>query len=85
MINHLKDQVDNLILLTEAFEKYKITIKSMKWPDDQADTKRLKASLSPARHMIAQRVGLNLSEYKKWGVQGELIWLKNHDESKECS
>jgi DNA-directed RNA polymerase specialized sigma24 family protein len=85
MINHLKDQVDNLILLTEAFEKHKVTIKTMKWPDDPADSKRLKASLSPARHMIAQHVGLNLSEYKKWGVQDELILLKNHGKSKECS
>src|SRR5207248_11076944 len=29
MINHLKDQVDNLIRLTEAFEKHKVTIKTM--------------------------------------------------------
>lgn len=85
MINHLKDRVDNLILLTEAFKKYKVTIKTMKWPDDPADSKRLKASLSPARHMIAQRVGVNLSEYKKWGVQDELILLKKHGESKDCS
>jgi len=85
MINHLKDQVDNLILLTKAFEKYKVTIKTMKWPEDPADSKRLKASLSPARHILARRVGLNLSEYKKWGVQDELILLKNHDKSKDCS
>ena len=85
MINHLKDQVDNLILLTKAFEKYKVTIKTMKWPEDPADSKRLKASLSPARHILARRVGLNLAEYKKWGVQDELILLKNHDKSKDCS
>jgi DNA-directed RNA polymerase specialized sigma24 family protein len=84
MINHLKDQVDNLILLTKAFEKYKVTINTMKWPDDPIDSKRLKASLSPARHMVALRVGLNLSEYKKWGVQDELLLLKNHDKSKDC-
>ena len=85
MINHLKDQVDNLILLTEAFEKYKVTIKSMKWPDDPADSKRLKASLSPARQIIALRVGFNLSEYKKWGVQDERRVLKNQGKSKNCS
>ncbi len=85
MINHLKDEVDNLILLIATFEKYKVTIKSNKWPDDPTDSKRLKASLSPARYRIAQRVGLNLSEYKKWGVQGELILLRNHDESSGCS
>src|SRR5436190_14809255 len=85
MINHLKDQVDNLILLTEAFEKYKVTIKSMKWPDDPADSKRLKASLSPARQIIALRAGFNLSEYKKWGVQDERIVLKNQSKSQNCS
>jgi hypothetical protein len=60
MINHLKDEVDNLILLTEAFAKYKIPIMSIQWPDDPVDSKRLKASLSPARYMIARRVDLNL-------------------------
>ena len=84
MINHLKDQVDSLIRLTEAFEKHAINIKTMKWPDDLVDSKRLKASLSPARHMLAHRVGLNLSEYKKCGVPEELILLKNHDAIKEC-
>jgi DNA-directed RNA polymerase specialized sigma24 family protein len=85
MINHLKDQVDNLILLTMMFEKYKVTINSKQWPDDPVDTKRLKASLSPARQRIAQRIGLNLSEYKKLGTQGDLRLLMNQDEKKECS
>ena len=85
MINHLKDEVDNLILLTEMLEKYKVIIKSNKWPDDPIDSKRLKASLSPARYKIAQKVGLNSSEYKKWGIRAELILLKHQDESKECS
>ena len=84
MINHLKDQVDDMILLTEAFEKREVNIKTMKWPDDPVDSKRLKASLSPARHLIARRVGLNLSEYKKWGAQEELILSKNYNESKDC-
>ena len=84
MINHLKDQVDNLIRLTEAFEKREVNIKTMKWPDDPADSKRLKASLSPARHLIARRVGLNLSKYKKWGVPEELILSNIHVESNGC-
>jgi DNA-directed RNA polymerase specialized sigma24 family protein len=84
MINHLKDKVDNLIRLTEAFEKYEVNIKTIKWSDDPADTKRLKASISPARHIIARRVGLNLSKYKKSGVQEDLILSNVHDESKEC-
>jgi DNA-directed RNA polymerase specialized sigma24 family protein len=73
MINHLNDQVDNLLRLTEAFERRKVNIKTMNWSDDPIETKRLKASISPARHIIARRVGLNLLEYKKWGVPEELI------------
>ena len=84
MINHLKDQVDSLIRLTEAFEKREVNIKTMKWPEDPADSKRLKASLSPARHLIARRVGLNLSEYKKWGAPEELTLSNIHDEANGC-
>jgi DNA-directed RNA polymerase specialized sigma24 family protein len=68
MICHLKEQVDAGIRLIEAFEKHKININAYRWPDDKADTKRLKASLSPARSIIARRVGLNLQVYKKWGI-----------------
>jgi len=84
MINHLKDQIDSLIRLTEAFEKREVNIKTMKWPEDPADSKRLKASLSPARHLIARQVGLNLSEYKKWGVPEELILSNIHNEANGC-
>ena len=44
----------------------------------------LKASISPARHMIARRVGLNLLEYKKWGVPEELVVSYIHNEIEEC-
>jgi len=84
MINHLKDQVDNLILLTEMFEKYKVNISSKQWPADPADNKRLKASLSPARQRIAQHLGVNLSEYKKSGLQSKLTLLVDRNEKKEC-
>ena len=80
MINHLNDQIDHLLLLTEAFERRKVNIKTMKWSDDPTDSKRLKASISPARHMIARRVGLNLLEHKKWGVSTELILSNIHNE-----
>ena len=80
MINHLKDQVDNLILLTEMFEKYKINISSNQWPADPADAKRLKASLSPARQRMAQRLGINLSDNKKLEIQGDLILSGNQNE-----
>ena len=68
MICHLKEQVDNAIRLMEAFEEYEVDINAISWPDDRADTKRLKASISPARRIIARRVGLNLMVYKERGL-----------------
>lgn len=83
MINHLNDQTDDLNRLAEAFEKHKLNIKSTKWPDDSVDTKRRKASLSPARNLIARRMGLNSFKYQKWVVTEELIMSKIHDKFKE--
>ncbi len=84
MICHLKEQVDNGIRLIEAFEKHKVNINAISWPNDQVDTGRLKASISPARYVIAQRVGLNLLEYKKRGIPDTSILSYTHDEPKEC-
>jgi DNA-directed RNA polymerase specialized sigma24 family protein len=81
MICHLKEQVDNGIQLIEVFEKHKVNINAVSWPDDQADTKRLKASISPARHIIAERVGMLLSEYKKRGIPDSLPFI-NLNEAK---
>jgi DNA-directed RNA polymerase specialized sigma24 family protein len=81
MICHLKEQVDNGIELIKAFEKHEIDIDAINWPDDQADTKRLKASISPARHNIAERLGMLLSEYKKRGIPDSLPFI-NLNEAK---
>ncbi len=80
MICHLKEQVDTGIQLIEAFEKREVNINAIRWPDDKADTKRLKASLSPARRIIARRVGLNLQVYKKWGMPDMSLMSYIHDE-----
>jgi DNA-directed RNA polymerase specialized sigma24 family protein len=80
MICHLKEQVDTGIRLIEAFEKREVNINAIRWPDDKADTKRLKASLSPARRIIARRVGLNLQVYKKWGMPDMSLMSYIHDE-----
>lgn len=81
MICHLKEQVDNALGLIEAFEKHGVNIDATRWPDDLADTRRLKASLSPARRIIARRVGLNLLVYKKRGIPDTLTLLYIHDEN----
>ncbi len=81
MINHLKEHVDDGFRLIEAFKKHKVNINATNWPDDRADTKRLKASISPARRIIARRVGLNLPVYKKWGIPDLSILSYIHDDS----
>ena len=87
MICHLKEQVDTDIRLIEAFEKREVNINAYKWPDDKVDTKRLKASLSPARRIITHRVGLNLQEYKKLGMPDMLLMSYIHVEMnvRQCS
>ena len=82
MINHLKEQVDNGFRLIEAFEKHKVNINAIRWPDDRANIKRLKASISPARLIIARRVGLYLLVYKKWGIPEMSLLSYIHDGSK---
>lgn len=72
MICLLKERVDNRIRLVDAFKQYKINIDTFEWPDNKVDETRLKASISVARHKIALRLGILLSEYKQRGITGPL-------------
>ena len=68
MICLLKERIDNRIQLVEAFERQKVNIDDFTWPDNEVDEIRLKASIYAARHNIAQRIGILLSENKKQGI-----------------
>jgi DNA-directed RNA polymerase specialized sigma24 family protein len=72
MICLLKERIDNRIQLVEAFERHKVNIDDFAWPDNEADEIRLKASIYAARHNIAQRIGILLSEYKRRGIPDSL-------------
>ena len=52
MICSLKDQLDDVLLLTKAFKKFEINIESMRWPSIKKEVKILKASLSAARKKL---------------------------------
>ena len=52
MICSLKDQLDDVLLLTKAFKKFEINIESMRWPSIKKEVKNLKASLSAARKKL---------------------------------
>lgn len=52
MICSLKDQLDDVLLLTKAFKKFKINIETKRWPSEEKEVKNLKASLSAARKKL---------------------------------
>jgi DNA-directed RNA polymerase specialized sigma24 family protein len=69
----LNEQIDARIPLIEAFEKHDIDIEAQEWPEDVTDKKLMKASLSAARHRIAEFLGVNLDIYKKRGLLDTLV------------
>lgn len=69
MIHSLAERVDDFIQLVDAFNSRSIDISALaEWPHDEVEVHRLKASIAPARHAIAERMGVQLSEYKKRGA-----------------
>jgi RNA polymerase sigma factor (sigma-70 family) len=63
MISSLRERVDNGIRLIDAFSKYQILIEEIQWPEEKDERQRLKASLSPARRNVAEKIGVNLERY----------------------
>lgn len=68
----LNEQIDERMPLIQAFEKHNIDIEAQVWPEDETDKKLLKASLSAARHRIAEFLGVKLDNYKKIGLTDTL-------------
>jgi hypothetical protein len=52
MICALKDQIEDVLTLIVAFRRYEVDIEKIQWPENKADTHRLKASLSIARKKL---------------------------------
>ena len=48
----LKGRVDDLLSLTEAFNRQEVDITELHWPTDKAELQRLRASLSAARRKL---------------------------------
>jgi len=57
MICSLKDRVDDLKQLTEAFKAYKMDIQAIQWPAGKAEKQLLYASLAPAKKTLAKSLG----------------------------
>src|SRR5579859_5259355 len=61
MICSLKDQLDDVLPLTQAFKKFKINIETRRWPSKKKEVKNLKASLSAARKKLRSlKVGVDI-------------------------
>ncbi|MHB8597825.1 MAG: RNA polymerase sigma factor [Ktedonobacteraceae bacterium] len=52
MICLLKDQLDDVLLLTNAFRTFEIDIEPVRWPSKKKDAGNLKASLSATRKKL---------------------------------
>ena len=52
MLCTLRERVDDLAQLTEAFKVYKVDIEAVRWPANKAEKQLLKASLIPAKKTI---------------------------------
>ena len=57
MICSLKERVDDLRQLIEAFKVYKMDIQAIQWPAGKAEKQLLYASLVPAKKTLAKSLG----------------------------
>jgi len=57
MICSLKERVDDLRQLIEAFKVYKMDIQAIQWPAGKAEKQLLHASLVPAKKTLAKSLG----------------------------
>ena len=65
MICEMYEKIGSTLQLIQALRKHQVEIKTVDWPEDEADKKLLKASLSPARHKVAKSLGLDMDARKK--------------------
>ncbi|MBO0778235.1 MAG: sigma-70 family RNA polymerase sigma factor [Ktedonobacteraceae bacterium] len=56
MICALKERVDDVLQLVNAFKKQRTNIESLHWPSEEAEKKVLRASLSVARRTLARNM-----------------------------
>ncbi|MGB8346382.1 MAG: sigma factor [Ktedonobacteraceae bacterium] len=61
----LIDKADNPVPLIRAFKARNIGEAQMHWPADQREKRDLQASLSAARHKLANFLHIDLSQYKQ--------------------
>ena len=65
MICDLYEKIDTTLQLIEALREHCVDVKTVEWPENEADKTLLKASLSPARHKIAKYMESDIRAHKE--------------------
>lgn len=65
MICELHEKIGATLQFIQALRKHRVEVKTVDWPEDEEDKRLLKASLSPARHKMANSLGFDMNVRKK--------------------
>jgi arabinogalactan endo-1,4-beta-galactosidase len=65
MIFEINEKIDSSLQFVQSLRKHQIEINMLDWPEDEADKKLLKASLSPARQKMAASLDYDLKTHKR--------------------
>lgn len=65
IVCELHEKIGVGLQVMQALRKHRVEVKTVDWPEDEADKRLLKASLSPARHKMANRLGFDMDARKK--------------------
>ena len=65
MICDLYEKIDTTLQLIEALRKHCVDVKTVEWPEKEADKTLLKASLSPARHKMAKHMEFDIRVHRE--------------------
>ena len=64
MICELNEKIDTTLQLIQALRTHRVDVKTVDWPEDEADKMLLKASLSPARRKMAKHLDFDISAHR---------------------
>lgn len=65
MICDLYEKIDTTLQFIEALHKHCVDVKTVAWPEKDAEKTLLKASLSPARHKMAQYMEFDIRTHRE--------------------
>lgn len=73
----LYERLDDPRQFKDIFRSHGINIETARWPDERAEKRLLKASISVARHTIALCMNVDLPLYKQKGASYISCWVRD--------